>query len=269
MKVYFLGMGLLFSASISAAQLEIKNFSFNYQDPQGQGVAENFDYRLKKMLAPSEIAVEKVDNKFIFKSSGTINQEFVLSNAPDIMLDAHNMLVKKLNLYVNSKLDFSLDSASFNSSDDHLQLSRMTLICSRDMKETKVEDQVLQGCISQLKLATSNLSSKSLVINQMISSLIESSPIPKRPDVNIENLDLRIASGRYELSAMVKAQISGRLKSHGNVSYESSKKLMAIKISEVKFTFLDITDEVFDELKKNESERMKVKKPFIYLNLNQ
>jgi len=269
MKVYFLGIGLLFSASISASQVEIKNFSFNYQDPSGKGVAENFDFKLKRILAPSEILVEKVNRNFIFKSSGTINQEFVLENAPDIMLDAQKMFIKKLNLNLNSKFDFSIEAGSFTSPEDDLQLSRLNLSCSRELKENKIENQVIQGCVSQLKLTTSNLHSKSFALNNLISNLFDDSQTIKRPSVNVENVDLKVSSGKYELSAMVKAQISGKLKSSGNVTYESSKKLMAIKISEVKFTFLDITDEVFDELKKNESEKMKVKKPYIYLSLSE
>ena len=80
-------------------------------------------------------------------------------------------------------------------------------------------------------------------------------------------LDLRTQEGRYDLAVDIKAQISGKVKSYGMISYDQSTKVLTMKITEVKFGFFNLTDKVFQELKKNESPKMVVKKPFVYLDL--
>ena len=88
-----------------------------------------------------------------------------------------------------------------------------------------------------------------------------------RGDLSIKSLDLKINNGKYDLSAEVKAQISGKAKSNGNMSYDPETGIMTIKILEVKFGILSVTGKVFDELKKNENDRMKVKQPNVYYRI--
>jgi len=51
------------------------------------------------------------------------------------------------------------------------------------------------------------------------------------------------------------------------VKYEAAAKKITVKVSEVKFSYLDVTSQVFDELKKQESESVKVSKPYIYITI--
>ena len=85
--------------------------------------------------------------------------------------------------------------------------------------------------------------------------------------VGVSALDLKTNAGKYDLSAEVKAQVSGKVKSNGNMSYDASAGKLTLKISEVKFGFLNITGKVFDELKKQQSETLKVNEPYVYYSL--
>jgi hypothetical protein len=100
---------------------------------------------------------------------------------------------------------------------------------------------------------------------EFLSEVIE---IPtKGEDVEVSSFDLRINGKRFDLSTDIRAQISGKVKASGQISYNSTQGLIVVKITEVKFGFLNITSMVFDELKKNESPRLKVREPYIYYQL--
>jgi hypothetical protein len=99
------------------------------------------------------------------------------------------------------------------------------------------------------------------VLSETISKAISGS------DVTVNSVDLKTNAGKYDLSADVKAQVSGKVKSNGNMSYDPASGKLTLKISEVKFSILNITGKVFDELKKNESDKLKVKEPYVYYTI--
>jgi hypothetical protein len=272
MKKWILPLGYVISTSVFATvpMLEIKDFNFNYTSPRGKGTAENFVFSLKRTspLAPSQVDVEKLGSDFKFKVSGTINDEFEFKNAPDLLLDAQTIQLKKFHFLFLNKLESSAESASFISPEQDLRLSRFFLSCVKAADDSDLQNQVINGCLKQLSLSTLKISSKSFYENNIVSSLVKTLGNSLGFDVDVENVDLKVNNGKYELGAMLRAQVSGKVKSSGSSSYDTSKKILAIKINEVKFSFLDITDQVFDELKKNESEKMTVKKPYVYLNLS-
>ncbi|MBA2404478.1 MAG: hypothetical protein H0V66_06890, partial [Bdellovibrionales bacterium] len=85
--------------------------------------------------------------------------------------------------------------------------------------------------------------------------------------VGIKNLNLKVTAGKFDLSAEVKAQISGTAKGSGTIKYEAAAKKITVKVSEIKFGILDVTSQVFDELKKQESATLKVSKPHVYITV--
>jgi hypothetical protein len=83
----------------------------------------------------------------------------------------------------------------------------------------------------------------------------------------MRSLDLRSVNGRFDLSADVRAQVSGRVRGNGTSSYDPASGVLTIRINEVRFSILNVTGQVFDELKKQESDKLKVRRPFVYLSL--
>ncbi|HXH75884.1 MAG TPA: hypothetical protein VNJ08_13015 [Bacteriovoracaceae bacterium] len=268
MKRIFVALICLSPFAISAAPMvEIKDFNFNYSDPSGKGVAAEFSYGGLKNTGSVTIEVEKILEDFKLKVYGSVAAEYELKKAPDLLTKAQAIDLKAFNLKFKERLNISLAEASFVSPDEELKLTNFNLDCSRDELMTELKDQVINGCISQMSLKSARFSSQSFHESDLISALSSSLTNAVGSGVGIAGLDLKVNAGKYELSAVVKAQISGKAKSHGQVSYDASKKLLTIKITEVKFSVLNVTSKVFDELKKNESEKMKVKQPYVYLTL--
>src|SRR5690606_18217030 len=138
-----------------------------------------------------------------------------------------------------------------------LSLRNFTLSCARS-QAVEVMDQLLEGCIQKMRLRSNKFSSNSLT------TLVQKT----MGGIGVNDLDLNVSGGKLDLSAQIKAQISGKARAKGNISYAAHEKKLTVKLSEVKFGILNVTSQVFDELKKNESAQMKVQKPYIYLFLN-
>ncbi len=262
--VMVLSSGMAFANSVNVS---VTNFNFTYSDPHGQGTATSFN-RSPAFTSAVSVTVDKVDKDFVLKVEGAETGEFTLKDAPAFMTDAATMNVTGFNLNLAEKLTLSLTNGHFLSKDDELKLTGLNLDCNRDSTSTELMDQLLTGCLQRMSLKSSKFSSTSVeenFVSIMTDALVGA--LDEKGNLGINSLDLKTTNGKYDLAAEVKSQISGKVKSNGNMSYDKTTGTVSVKISEVKFGILNITGKVFDELKKKESEKLKVKEPFVHYKL--
>jgi hypothetical protein len=269
MKSLILGMLIISAAATAqtAPTVSIKNFNFTYQNPHGEGSATSFSRSNFKADQGVTVAVDKIDKDFKLIVSGSENQEFEFKNAPSFMTEAESIAVSGFNLEVEDKLTLNLLSGRFNSEKDELNLDNLSLDCSRDVNQKELTDQFISGCIQKMNLKTAKFSQSGeegpvSVLKTVVENSLDDQPL--LGNIGVSSLDLKTNAGKYDLSVEVKAQISGKVKSKGNMSYDPDSGKLTIKISEVKFGFLNITSKVFDELKKQQSETLKVNEPYVY-----
>lgn len=243
-------------AHAAPSDLSVKKFNFNYKNPSGEGSAAAFS-RSGSGAGEVKVAVEKIDESLNFRVTGVETHEFELKDAPAFILDAETMKVSNLNLETTSNLEVNLQSGQFNSKENSLKLEGLSLLCDKKASESEM-DQFYQGCIQSLSLKTSRFTSA--IVEEALTNAIAE-------NVTVQSLDLKIKGGKYTLSTDVKASVSGKVKSNGTVAYDTAKGLLTLKISEVKFSILNITGKVFEELKKSESEKFKVKEPYVYITV--
>ncbi len=272
MKSLIVGMLLISAAATAqtAPTVSIKNFNFTYQNPHGEGSATSFSRSSFKVDQGVTVAVDKIDKEFKLIVSGSENQEFEFKNAPSFMTEAETMVVSGFNLEVADRLTLNLLSGRFTSVKDELKLDNLNLDCARDVNQKEVMDQFINGCIKKMTLKTATFSQSgeeglvSALKTAVENSLDDQSLLG---NIGVSSLDLKTNAGKYDLSVEVKAQISGKVKSNGNMSYDPASGKLTLKISEVKFGFLNITGKVFDELKKLQSETLKVSEPYVYYSV--
>lgn len=256
----------LLGNQVFALSVNVTDFNFDYNNPHGQGSASNFSRSSKMIDGGVEVIVDRIDHNFKFSISGAENQEFELKNAPSMMTNADSMQVRGFNLNVGDQIDLSLTSARFNSKKDTLKLDGLTMNCLRNVDSKDVMDQLILGCIQKLTFKANKYSSQE-VLKAIESILLETSDLVSKSNLSVSSVSFKANSGKFELSADVKAQVSGKVTSKGSLGYDIDKGILAIKISEVKLSILNITSKVFDELRKNESEKFKVKEPYIYITV--
>ncbi len=267
MKGLIIGCMLASSlANAQSLQIKVVNFNFTYQNPYGEGTATSFSRTL--LSEAVEVQVEKLDKDFILTATGAENQEFILKDAPSFMTDADTMNIKGFNLDLSNSLSLSLVSGNFLSPEDHLKLDGLNLSCNRDLAQAEEMDQLINGCMKKMSLKSSKFSSESVksgLSNILMDAFISANG--DKGDLGIKSLELKTSNGKYDLEAEIKAQISGKVKSDGKMSYDPIKGIVTLKISEVKFGFFNITGKVFDELEKNESTKLQVKEPYVYYQI--
>jgi hypothetical protein len=267
MKTLLLSFFMTSMAWGQVSQVNIKNFNFSYQSPQGNGTAEAFSYQ-QKLNDAQKVHVEKNGDDFKILFEGVENQELTLKDAPDLLKNANDINLSAFNLSFANTVSMTLATAVFNSPDKNVDLKNMNLACDRISTFPEVMDQVISGCIQKMTLKTAGLSTDGESgFDQALMMAIDERHDEIRGGVGIKNLNLKVTGGKFELSADVKAQISGTAKATGTVKYEAPLKKLTVKIAEIKFGILDVTSKVFDELKKQESASLKVSKPYVYIIL--
>ena len=275
MKNFIVGMLLVASAAHAEdLAVNVKNFSFNYDEPKGSGSATSFTLSGVPSREGVEVAVEKLDDVFKFSVTGAQNEELEFKDAPSFMKEANHMDIDSFNLDLSSTASLSLKTGNFNSPDSDLTMKGFSLLCNRDASQKEVMDQLLVGCMKKMTVRSSDFSSVNkkddkhglLVIAESIQAIVEKSS-SRGGTTRVKSLKLNVETGKYDLAADISSGISGGVTSKGTMAYDTVKGEMAIKISEVKFSILNVTGKVFDELKKKQSPKFKVKQPYVYITV--
>jgi hypothetical protein len=263
--------GFILVSSSALAQIpnfDIQNFNFIFNNPAGTGTASSFTY--KNAFKDDEalrVDVEKIVQDFKVVISGSETREILVKNAPKFVQEAQSIELINLNANSSTAVALSLTYGKFVSVDNALELKDFFLNC--DKASGNQETVFIQGCINKMTLKASQYKSdaKMSSLNPVDAMGLALVNVAKSSDLTINDIDLKIVNGKLDLSAEIKAQISGKAKGNGNVSYDQNTKKLTIKISEVKFGFLNVTNQVFAELKKQEGEQLKVSKPYVYYSL--
>jgi len=252
-----MAMSLISIPSFALTNVSIKGFSFKYEDPKGEGVAQEFRLDDQQSSEPLKVLVDKEGKGLRLKTQGAIEEEFVLEAAPDMVLEAKKMNVNSFLVDFTNSIQMGLKQGEFENTKDSMRVEEVSLACQRNTTVEDLKLQALQGCLKQLDLKVKRYNSFSLA-----QALVNVEP-KFLGNVGVDGLSLKVNDGKYFLVAGIRAQISGNVKSEGVASYDASKKMLTVKVAYFKFGFLNVTGKVFDELEKNESEKMIVHQPYI------
>jgi hypothetical protein len=209
-----------------------------------------------------------VGEEFKIHLEGVENNDLTFKNPPAIIRDAESIHLSGFNLNFQDRAVLTMANGNFQSSDKDIDLKNFNLSCDRLASSPEVMDQVLNGCVQKMNLKVGGFSSLGADgVEHAILAAIDERHDENKSSVSIKNVDLKIAAGKFQFSVDVKAQISGTVTGSGSVKYEAALKKVTVKVSEIKFGFMDLTSQVFDQLKKQETASMKVNKPYIYITI--
>ncbi|HXH30859.1 MAG TPA: hypothetical protein VNJ01_08605 [Bacteriovoracaceae bacterium] len=274
MKILFYSCILITSLASHAgiSRIEVKSFNFDYNDPKGEGKAAVFTRSEKSTTAGATVSVDRVGENFRLVVAGARPETFELINAPKFMTEASTMSVRSFNGLLDQTVKLSLQNGTFKSAKNSLLIEGLSLDCNKASVAPVLMDQLISGCIQRMSLQTSKFLSESredgvseLIIKSIVSAVDFGKGIDGQTDV--KGVDLRVDAGKFTAVATVKMQINGKIKSKGFVSYDQARGRLSVRVDEVKFGILGITGKVFDELKKHESEKIKVNKPYVYYQI--
>lgn len=266
MKILLLSVLLSSTAFAQVSKVDIKNFNFNYSAPLGEGTADSFSYE-KSVNEAQKVKVEKVNGEFKIVLEGVENQELSFKDAPSLINDAETISLRAFNLSFADRFGITISSGVFKSSDKSVDLNNFNLACDRTAAFPEVMDQLIAGCIQKMNFKAGGFSSSGEGFDQAFMKGLDASHDEVKAALGVKNVDFKVTGGKFEMAAEIKAQISGKVKGSGTVKYEQAAKKLTVKVSEIKFGILDVTSQVFDELKKQESDSIKVSKPYVYITI--
>jgi hypothetical protein len=127
-------------------------------------------------------------------------------------------------------------------------------------------DQIVAGCVQKMSMKAGGFASDGGEgVAQAFIKAIDRTFEPLIGGFGLKNVELKVSAGKFNLTGDIKAQVSGTAESKGSIRYDLVAKKLTVKVSEIKFGFLDVTSRVFDELKKQENQNLKVQEPYLYL----
>ncbi len=274
MKKLFYSCILLSSLSFAQTQrVEVASLNFDYVSPRGEGTAAVFTRSQTPVRDGAKVFVEKIGEDFKIIVEGTRREEFDVKKAPAFFLKAESMNLRNANLSLSSTVKLSLLSGLILNPKNALSLESLYLDCDRLSAPGDLADQLIKGCIQRMGLQAAKFISESRgqeTLVEALSGAIAATLNQRRAfaGADIRSVGAAIRNGSYNAEATVKLPIvTGKVKSNGLVSYDDAGKVFTIRVNEIKYGIFNITSRVFDELKKHESDRLKVRKPFIYYSI--
>lgn len=252
-----LTLSLLLTSSLcwSVSAVKVQNFNFNYMEGAGTGSAISFEV----IKNQSQVFVNRAGNDLVFSSS-LLEENAVWRNAPSFVLDSA-VEVKGFNLHLSKTLTATLSSGKFVS-DTKMAINSVSVECARD-KGADVFEEVINGCLEKGVVKVTDFVSQS--VESFLAKFSEKEFYPE--NTQVRSLNLVLLNNNFNLSANAKFGINGTLKARGNAQVDYLKRKGTLKITEVKFGILNITNKFFDEVRKMEIKGLVVNQPYLYFNL--
>jgi hypothetical protein len=267
MKSIFVFLFLIFSelAQADLKFIEGKNLNFYYIFPQGYGEIENLKISLSKK-APGPVAFEinalrpgfSIDLPFFqLEWNGEVA---LLEQVKELKVKSSKIVLNK------AKHEALLEEVELS----HELLQKMSMrklvaFCEGLSVAQDLGVRLVEDCFQNSKMTIKEfyLPLGRVIIGDIIQGL------PDQSDEDIQavpyDVEWESKQGNFFLGAKVKLLVKSRVKIKGHWSVDREKKVLAVRLDEVKYGILPITDTVFKELKERlKGPKFEVKKPYIY-----
>lgn len=164
-----------------------------------------------------------------------------------------------LDIKESNPKQFVMKSASVSYGEDHYALSNLNMNCKTPKAGLRPLENCLQnGSINIANFQMDQANSLSFALNAISVT---------GTDASFKNLELVLKNGNFNLELKATMSVTVTIKGDGHIEYLPSGGDfdLRVRIDKLKASFLNIKDDLFKELKKNESDTLKVQAPYIYI----
>jgi hypothetical protein len=171
------------------------------------------------------------------------------------------------NFVVNNKrLDLSIKNALLTTDADQNLIDNLKLNCPTFTRQTQDQNElILLNCLTNSSLTLNNFESKEAKL--FFANLLSETFLK---DISVNNIkvgqaQLNIKNNSFTGSIRVELDIKATVKLEGTTHYDLSDKTIRVKIDRARVGILNITGMLFDELKKMESDKITVQRPYVII----
>lgn len=263
--MYFWFLICLISLPLHAGleKVTLKNVNLDYVAPSGRGEAEKISVATSLMSNVLPFEITRRENSF---DVTTPFIDYSWLNPPEYFYTAEAFEVKGLNV--------SMGSGNHSMTASYVMIRPES---KENFKGTSVEancegnssgdflPRLLEDCRKSM-----NLRIKKLDVPQsfIFHKLVEDIKATPEMDIPADNLIFTSKSGEFSLQVYLKYWVYAGLRSWGKISFEKDYKTVVIKIDQIKFGYLSVTDLVMKKLKEsNKNPDVVVEPPFIRIDI--
>lgn len=240
-----LAMGVLFTSATLlspayAADWLARNMNLQYSNGSGTASAERAFFHV------AEETYDFTDASFdISWGAGQLVIErpadnFRFTVETDFLKDVLTARVTALNFEaVPGKVVFGVTSAELDKVKDDMSLGLTSLLCQSAARSPSPID----ACIDYTRFSAKKI---------------------KTEDVEIKDASVAITRGKLDFAVDVMS--IGKIKGEGSAAHDSANKVVALKITKVKLSFIDVTGRFFGMLEDMKSESIRVERPYVYIS---
>lgn len=254
MRIFLLFLALATQAAVAGMdRLSIQALNLDYKKPYGKGDVEkvNFGYSSREQFksGPYPVEIHRME------ASMGVNSHIAGLEWLDPLSFVHDMeelTLAKGNLSIGKVLHtLSLDSVVFVPKEmNAFTLKGLVLVCQGISTEARIKDRLMDDCRDGLHLTVDTLD---VPLDFFIAKLVQN--LPKQEPMRVDqrpadSLVLTTVKGDFALQVYTKLVFYAGLRAWGNLAYEKDRKVIAIRIDQVKFGYLSITSIVMRELRK-------------------
>lgn len=244
--------------------IEGKNLNFYYVFPKGYGELEQLKIGLKEKSSPVAFEVTALQPGFsldlpFFQLHWT-GEEKILEEVKELKVKSSHILLNKSRHEANIE-EIELSHGLL----EKVSMRKLSAFCQGLSVSQDLEIRLIEDCLrdSEMTIEEFYLPVGRVIIGEIIQQL------PDQTDEDIQaipyDVEWKSKDGAFFLGAKIKLLVKSRVKIKGQWNVDHDKRVLSVRLDDVKFGIVPITDLAFKELKDRLNDpKFEVKKPYIY-----
>ena len=245
-------------------KLHIEGLNFDYKAPEGTGTVKKIN--LGFSLAPAEYGVKVVKTSDSFE----LTSDFIdvsWQNPWPFLYELEMGQVKNTTIKVGNN-NHSLTSDEFVLRPDDrgdYKAQKVTASCL-GTGTGELDKMLLEDCRTKMDASIKRVD---VPVDFILYKVLPELPAPSSEiDLPADDFKFTSRNGNFNLAFYVKYYFYAGLRTHGHFHYENDYKTIVIRVDQIRFGYLSVTNLVMKRLKEIvKSPNIKIEPPFIRINL--
>lgn len=271
---------LLFSASLLArdfTNLIVQDLNLNYELPTGSAT-------LSRVYFPNgNVDWNNPPNVEVIKDKGTLllvngREKFEFPKVPKFIENLNKAIIEEFNIYSEAN-KFELDFAKldFISPEDRTLLKKAWGQCfeSNFQDGYNLFDQLLEGCLTNGEVQAAHFNSESYKKSSSWKELLLPKHLSESGQNNqqnsnrarMDNIYVKIVDHAVNISARYVGDFSGNVRMRGMSWYLYEEARIKLRLDSASFGWFNIKEQIFAQLEKDDSGKIIVERPHVYILL--
>jgi hypothetical protein len=247
-------------------KISLKNLDLDYESGVGQGVLDKFSIGIgmSSLVGQQEVLIFRKENSFEL-TVGAIALDWI--RPISFVYDIKKLETKNLNLEVQKTFhELSAEQFNFTSGKDAFYgIDNFHLLCQGDSKDDNLIFKIQKDCLNKLELSVKKIEIPFDFFKTLASELPD---VGAETDFPANDFYLSVMEGNIYSSLRIKLIFPASIQFWGMTQIEDQGQTLAIRVSEIRYGPLPVTDLVMKVLASQvRHDRLKIDPPWIRIKI--